>query len=86
MEIKLSSAQKDELRRKLVAIYFDEFDDELSDFKAERILDAFIEKLAPAIYNTAIQDMKQFMFTQIEDIEAIFEKKPAGTARGSRRK
>ncbi|VGO13812.1 hypothetical protein PDESU_02369 [Pontiella desulfatans] len=75
MELKLSDAQKDGLRNKLVAIYFDEFDEEISDFKADRLLDAFLEKLAPAIYNTAILDMKQFMFTQIEDLEAIFEKK-----------
>ncbi|VGO20885.1 DUF2164 family protein [Pontiella sulfatireligans] len=75
MEVKLSDTQQSELRRKLVGIYFDEFDEEISDFKADRLLDAFIEKLAPAIYNTAIQDMKQFMFTQLEDLEALFEKK-----------
>ena len=74
MDIKLSTAQKDELRKKLVTIYFDEFDEEISDFKADRILDAFLEKLAPAIYNSALQDMKQFMITQLEDLEAIHTK------------
>lgn len=74
MELKLTDAQKGGLCQKLAAIYFDEFDEEISDFKAERLLDAFLEKLAPAIYNTAVQDMKQFMFTQLEDMEAIYEK------------
>ncbi|MDF7797923.1 DUF2164 family protein [Pontiellaceae bacterium B1224] len=74
MELKLSNARKDELRKKLVAIHFDEFDEEISDFKADQLLDAFLEKLAPAIYNVALQDFKQFMFTQIEDMEAIYEK------------
>ena len=74
MELKLTDEQKSGLCKKLVAIYFDEFDEEISDFKAERLLDAFLEKLAPAIYNTAVQDMKQFMFTQLEDMEAIYEK------------
>ena len=75
MDLKLTDAQRDGLRQKLVAIYFDEFDDEISDFKADCLLDAFLEKLAPAIYNSAVQDMKRFMFTQLEDMEAIYEKK-----------
>lgn len=75
MGIKLSPEQKIDLRRKLVSVYFDEFDDEISDFKADRLLDAFIERLAPSIYNAALQDMKQFMFTQLEDMEAIYEKR-----------
>jgi uncharacterized protein (DUF2164 family) len=86
MEIQLSNAQQDELRRRLVSIYFDEFDEELSDFKADRILDAFMEKLAPAIYNSALEDMKQFMFTQLEDLEAIFEKKQSASPGSKHRK
>lgn len=74
MELNLTDAQKGGLCRKLAAIYFEEFDEEISDFKAERLLDAFLEKLAPAIYNTAVHDMKKFMFTQLEDMEAIYEK------------
>ena len=74
MEIKLSSAQNAELRKKLVAVYFDDFEEEISDFKADLLLDAFMKKLAPAIYNTALQDMKQFMLSQLEDMEAIYEK------------
>jgi uncharacterized protein (DUF2164 family) len=74
MELKLSDPQRDELRKKLVAIHFDDFDEEISDFKADLLLDAFLKKLAPAIYNTALQDVKQFMFAQLEDMEAIFGK------------
>lgn len=74
MEIKLSDTQKSELRKKLVAIHLDEFDEEISDFKAGQLLDAYIEKLAPAIYNAAIQDMKLFMMNQLEDLEAIYHK------------
>lgn len=73
--VKLSPAQKDGLRQKLVAMYLDVFDEEISDFKADQVLDAFMESLAPSIYNTALQDMKQFMFNRLEDMEAIYEKK-----------
>lgn len=75
MEIKLSLQQKALLRQKVISIYMDDFDEELSEFKADQILDAFMEKLAPTIYNTAIEDMKAFIMNQLEDVEAVFSKK-----------
>lgn len=74
MKIKLSPIQKERLRRKVIDLFMTDFDEEISDFKADQILDAFIEKLAPDIYNTAIEDMKGYLIGQIEDIGAIFEK------------
>lgn len=74
MKIQLSDSQKHQLRQKLIAIFMDDFDEEISDFKADRFLDAIIENLGPDIYNTAIQDMKAYLINQIEDIDAIFEK------------
>ena len=57
MKIKLSPQQKGLLRQKLIAMFRDDFEEELSDFKADQILDAFIEKLGPSIYNAAIEDI-----------------------------
>lgn len=74
MKIKLAPQQKELLRQKLIAMFLDDFDEELSDFKADRILDAFIEKLGPSIYNTAIEDMKIYMMSRLEDLNALFEK------------
>ena len=74
MKIKLAPQQKELLRRKLIAMFLDDFDEELSDFKADQILDAFIEKLGPVIYNTAIEDMKIYMMSRLEDLNALFEK------------
>ena len=74
MKIKLSEMQKKRLRQKVIALLMDNFDEELSDFKADQILDAFVEQLGPDIYNTAIQDMKGYMINQLEDLHAIFEK------------
>ena len=74
MDLNLSTEQKEMLRRKVIAMYLDDFDEEISDFKADQILDAFMSKLGPSIYNAAIQDMKQFMVARMEDMEAIFQK------------
>jgi uncharacterized protein (DUF2164 family) len=73
-EIKLSPQKKELLRQKLIALFMDDFDDEISDFKADQILDAFIEKLGPSIYNAAIEDMKIYLQNQIEDLDALFQK------------
>ncbi len=74
LKIKLSPPQKALLRQKLIAMFLDDFDEELSDFKADQILDTFIEKLGPGIYNAAIEDMKIYLMKQIEDLDALFQK------------
>lgn len=74
LKIKLSPQQKALLRQKLIALFLDDFDEELSDFKADQILDAFIEKLGPGIYNAAIEDMKIYMMSRLEDLDALFQK------------
>jgi uncharacterized protein (DUF2164 family) len=74
MEIRLTPQQRQILRQKLIALFLDDFDEELSDFKADSILDAFIEKLGPSIYNAAVEDLKLYLMKQIEDIDALFQK------------
>jgi uncharacterized protein (DUF2164 family) len=74
MKIKLTDEQQRQLCRTITELYFHDFDEEISNFRAERILDAFIEKVAPAIYNIALEDVKQFLLKQIDDLDAIYHK------------
>ncbi len=74
MKIKLSPEQKGLLRQKTIVLFKENFDEDISDFKADQMLDAFIEKLGPGIYNAAIEDMKIFMMNQLEDLDALFQK------------
>ncbi len=74
MELKLSDQQKKQLLQKVVSMYLDVFDEEISDFRAEQILAAFTENIAPAIYNMALEDTKQFLTKQIDDLDAIYHK------------
>jgi uncharacterized protein (DUF2164 family) len=75
MELNLSNKQKDHLSQKVIQMYFEDFDEEISEFRAEQILDAFVTKIGPSIYNAAVEDVKQFMLTQLEDMGAIYHKK-----------
>ena len=75
MDIKLSDEQRTQLCQKVVTMYLDEFDEEISDFRAEQILDAFIERIGPSIYNTAVEDVKHYLLARLEDVDAILRKK-----------
>ncbi|NLX27265.1 MAG: DUF2164 domain-containing protein [Lentisphaerae bacterium] len=74
MKIELKEEQKAQLCRTITELYFNDFDEEISTFRAEQILDAFIEKVAPAIYNMALEDVQQFLLKQIDDLDAIYRK------------
>ncbi len=75
IRIRLSDERKGEILRRLTDIYSQEFDEELSEFRAEQILTFFIKTLGPPVYNQAIQDARKFMAERLEDLDAtIYEK------------
>jgi len=74
MKIELSPIQKELLRQNVISMFAEDLDEDISDFKADQILEAFIEKLGPSIYNAAVEDMKGYLINQIEDLGALFQK------------
>jgi uncharacterized protein (DUF2164 family) len=72
MRIRLSDERKDDILRRLTAMYAQDFDEELSSFRAERILAFFVRTLGPPVYNQAIQDARQFMVERLDDLDATF--------------
>jgi len=70
--IKLSDDRRRDLLSGLKGLYLDEFDEDLSDYQAERILDYFVKALGPQIYNQAIADARTFMTQKLEDLDAEF--------------
>ncbi len=64
----------DEDRRKrmltgLQGVYLEEFDEELSAFRAERLLDFFLEAVGPQVYNQAVQDARAWMQAKLDDLD-----------------
>lgn len=72
MRIKLTDERRENIVRGLEALYADEFDEALSPFRAEQLVDYFVKRLGPSIYNQAIQDARGFMLEQLEDLDATF--------------
>lgn len=63
----------DERRTALVAriqgFYLEEFEEDLSAFRAEQLLDFLLENAGPQLYNQAVQDARQWMQRKLDDLE-----------------
>ena len=72
MRIKLSDERKEDLLKTLTDFYREHFDEELSTYRAERLLNFFIKQLGPPIYNQAIADARAFMSEKLEDLDVEY--------------
>ena len=72
LHIKLSADRRAVLLKLLTVFYTENFDAELSEYRAERLLGFFIKQLGPPIYNQAIADARAFMFEKLDDLDAEF--------------
>ena len=72
LKIDLSEERKQDLLKILHGFYSEEFDEQLSPYRAQRILDFFIKSLGPPLYNQAIADARAFMSQKLDDLDAEF--------------
>jgi uncharacterized protein (DUF2164 family) len=75
MRISLSPERRamlvDAVKRHFIA----EFDEPLSDFRAEQLLDFFVAELGPPVYNQGVRDASSYMQDKLIDIEGdVFER------------
>ena len=69
MAITLSDDRRQRVLLNLKGFYLQEFDEALSDFRAEQLLDFFLGSLGPHVYNQAVQDARGFMLRKLEDLD-----------------
>lgn len=73
--IRLSDDRRAALLESLQGYYAGTFDDALSDFRAEALLDFFIRELGPPVYNQGVRDAAGFVQSKLADIEGeIYER------------
>jgi uncharacterized protein (DUF2164 family) len=68
--IELEDDRRKRIAAKLQEFYRDEFDEELSTFRAEQLLDFLLGAVGPQIYNQAVQDARAFMQQKLDDLDA----------------
>ncbi len=70
--IQLSDDRGERVLHGLGQLTCNHFDENLTDFQVQAILDYFIKTLGPPVYNQAIVDGRTFLAGKLEDLEAEF--------------
>lgn len=70
-KIEISKEKKDGMIDAIKKYFSNEREEDLGDLAAALILDFFIEKLGPEIYNQGIQDSYTYMNEKIQDLFEI---------------
>ncbi len=72
MRIQLTDERRDRALRSIKEYFTERLDEEISDFRAEELLDFFVRELGPPVYNQAIQDAYKFIQDKLIDLEGEF--------------
>lgn len=68
-QITLADDRRDRLIGQLQTLFSAEFDESLSTFRAEQILDLMLTTLGPGIYNQAVQDVRAHLQSKLDDLD-----------------
>ena len=68
-QIKLSDAQKKKLNEEIKAFYLDERGEEIGIIEQMQLLELFQQKMAPIVYNKALDDAKMWYRQMMENAE-----------------
>lgn len=69
MTIKLDPQRRTRVIADLQLLFSKEFDEKLSDFKANEVVDLMLKTLGPAVYNQAVQDVRSHLQTKLDDLD-----------------
>lgn len=69
MPIRIDEERKAQLVSRLRGFFLEEFEEDVSRFRAEQILDFVIDAVGPEVYNQAVQDARQFVQQRLDDLD-----------------
>lgn len=67
--ITLSDDRRERLVGQIQSLFQAEFDETLSPFRAEQVLDLMLITLGPGIYNQAVQDVRAHLQSKLDDLD-----------------
>lgn len=71
-QIRLSDKQKEKLNDEIKAFYLDERGEEIGIIQQMQLLDLFERKMAPIIYNKALDDAKKWFSQMLDNIDSDY--------------
>jgi uncharacterized protein (DUF2164 family) len=78
MRIRLSPERRASLLRAIKEYFSVEFEEPLSDFRAQGLLDFFVRELGPPLYNQGVRDATGYMQEKLADIEGEVSERENG--------
>jgi uncharacterized protein (DUF2164 family) len=69
VEIKLDPARRERAANSLRSLFSGEFDEPLSAFRTEAVIDLMLTTLGPDIYNQAVQDVRAHLQGKLDDLD-----------------
>lgn len=72
MHVRLSEERREALAEAVREHWRAQFDEELSAFRAGSLIDFFVARLGPQVYNQAIQDARGFLQERLDDLDAEY--------------
>lgn len=69
MRIRLGRDRRASLVQAIKRHFTAEFDEPLSDFRAEALLDFFVRELGPPVYNQGVRDAASYLQARLADLD-----------------
>ncbi|MCA8901401.1 MAG: DUF2164 domain-containing protein [Hyphomonas sp.] len=66
--LELSEDRREALAGHLIKLFAQEFDEDLSAFRAGEIVDLMLKTLGPAVYNQAVEDVRAHLQGKLDDL------------------
>ncbi len=67
--VTLADERRTRLSAHLQAFFRDQFDENLSEFRANELIDLLLRTLGPEVYNQAVQDVRAHFQTRLDDLD-----------------
>lgn len=69
MAIRLTDDRRERLLSSIRGFHVEEFDEDISTFRAGKLLEFFLEALGPHVYNQAVQDARSFVQRRLDEMD-----------------
>ena len=75
MRIRLAPERRASLLQAVKRHFAAEFEESLSDFRAEGLVDLFVRELGPPVYNQGVRDAVSYLQAKLADIDGdVYER------------
>ena len=71
-QMKLSDSQREKMKEEIKAFYLDVRGEEIGMIEQIQLMELFEEKMAPVIYNRALEDVKRWFGQVMENVESDY--------------